>query len=216
MKRKKVLFAAFWGLLFATALFVWYRSGISLTEVPNLLHRQMEAFGLLKSALLYIVLYTVRPLILFPATLLTISSGLIFGPWLGILFTIIGENASANLAFMIARWLGRDWIKTHEHGVFIKWEKRIEEKGLITVLIMRLIYLPFDAVNYGCGLTSMKQFDFFIGTLIGILPGLISFVLFGGTASAGQEQRFFIFGSALFFFFLGLIIARLLHNKRHA
>ena len=212
--KKKIILASLWLSFFFAALFLWFKSDIKLHEMPDHLHRWMNDFGLIKSAAIYIVLYTIRPLILFPATLLTIASGLIFGPWLGILFTIIGENASANFAFSVARWFGRDWIKDHEHGAILKWEEKIRENGLITVLIMRLIYLPFDAVNYGCGLTSMRHVDFFIGTLIGIMPALISFVLLGGIAATGVENRILVFGSALFFFFLGLIIAKMLHRQK--
>ena len=75
---------------------------------------------------------------------------------------------------------------------------------------MRLLYFPFDAVNYGCGLTSMRQRDFFIGTFLGILPALVSFVLLGGAGAAGVENRMLLFGSAVFFFVIGLIVAKLL------
>lgn len=211
--RKKIIFATLWFLLFTFAFYSWLQSDIPLKEIPTLLHLWMSDFGLIKSASIYIILYTVRPLILFPATLLTVASGLIFGPWLGILFTVIGENASANLAFSVARWFGRDWVKEHEHGALAKWEEKISENAIITVLIMRLIYLPFDAVNYGCGLTSMKHRDYFIGTFIGIIPGLVSFVLLGGTASATAENRWLVFGLALLFFFLGLVIARIIHRR---
>ena len=211
--RKKSIFALLWLALFLFSLFSWFQSNIRLSEIPDALHKWMSDFGLFKSAAIYITLYTIRPLILFPATLLTVASGLIFGPWLGILFTIIGENASANLAFCLSRWFGKDWVRQHEHGSILKWEEKLKEKGLLTVLIMRLIYLPFDAVNYGCGLTSTRQIDFFMGTFLGIIPGLVSFVLLGGTAASGVESRLLIFGSALFFFFLGLIIAKLLHKK---
>ena len=211
--RKKLILALLWLTLLLFSLFSWFQSDINLTEIPDALHKWMSDFGLFKSAAIYITLYTIRPLILFPATLLTIASGLIFGPWLGILFTIIGENASANLAFSVSRWFGKDWVSKHEHGSIIKWEEKLKENGLITVLIMRLIYLPFDAVNYGCGLTSVRHIDFFIGTFLGIIPGLVTFVLLGGTAASGVESRLFIFGSAIFFFFLGLIIAKVLHKK---
>jgi len=210
---KKILFAILWFSLFAFALYSWLRSEIPLIEIPNVLHLWMSNFGLIQSASIYIFLYTVRPLILFPATLLTVASGLIFGPWLGILFTIIGENASANLAFSVSRWFGRDWVKAHEHSGIVKWEAKVSENALVTVLIMRLIYLPFDAVNYGCGLTSMRHRDYFLGTFIGIIPGLVSFVLLGGTASATTENRLLVFGFAVGFFFLGLVIARLIHRK---
>ena len=81
---------------------LWARSGIALTAIPALLERWLRDFGFFRAAATYVVLYAVRPLLLFPATLLTVASGLIFGPWLGTLFTVVGENASANLAFALA------------------------------------------------------------------------------------------------------------------
>lgn len=208
----KPLFTIIWGLGIAAATVAWIRSGLAFREVPEFLDAWLSQFGLARAASVYILLYTVRPLVLFPATVLTIASGLVFGPWLGILFTIIGENASANVAFRIARWLGNHWIDRREQGRLQAWDAMIRENGLTSVLLMRLLYLPFDAVNYGCGLTSMRQRDFFIGTFLGILPGLVSFVLLGGAGSAGVENRTLLFGSALFFFFLGLLVARLLRR----
>ncbi len=215
-KVKKVL-AAIWLIIFLFALFSWWRSGTPLQQVPHLLESWLEQFGLLRAALIYVVFYTVRPLILFPASLLTIASGLIFGPLLGILFTVVGENASANFAFFLARWFGRDLVASHENegSLAAKWDTRLQQNGLVTVLIMRLLYLPFDLVNFVCGLTSMRQLDFAIGTFIGILPALISFVLFGGVAAASNENRMMTLGLAILFFFLGLVIARLFrqHEK---
>ena len=213
--RIKKILAAIWLFLFCFALFFWSRSGIPLQKIPYHLEAWLEQFGLLRAALIYVVFYTVRPLILFPASLLTIASGLIFGPLLGILFTIIGENASANFAFVLARWFGRDLVASHEQegSLAAKWDTRLRQSGLVTVLIMRLIYLPFDLVNFACGLTSMRQRDFAIGTFIGILPALISFVLFGGVAAASNENRMMTLGLAILFFFLGLVIARLFKKR---
>lgn len=208
----KTLFTIVWILGIAAACVAWVDSGLEFQEVPERLDAWLSQFGLARAALVYIVLYTVRPLVLFPATLLTVASGLLFGPWLGILFSIIGENASANVAFRIARWLGRSWVSEHEQDRLRVWDARIRDRALTSVLLMRLLYLPFDGVNYGCGLTSMRQRDFFIGTSLGIMPGLVSFVLLGGAGAAGVKNRMLLFGSALFFFLLGLLVARLLHR----
>lgn len=206
----KALFTGIWALALAAAVWGWIRSGLEFRYVPELLEAWLSQFGLGRAALIYIVLYTVRPLVLFPATLLTIASGMLFGPWLGILFTIIGENVSANFAFWIARWLGRSWVDDREEGRIRAWDGKIRENALTSVLLMRLLYFPFDAVNYGCGLTSMRQRDFFIGTFLGILPALVTFVLLGGAGAAGVENRILLFGSAVFFFVIGLIVAKLL------
>ncbi len=211
---KKRLFLCLWGLLLAAAAITWWRSGIRLEQVPECLHQTLEQVGLLRAALVYVVFYALRPLIFFPATLLTMSSGLLFGPWLGILLTIVGENASANFAFFLARRLGRDWIARHEGARLRDWEQHLCRHGFETVLVMRLIYLPFDLVNYGCGLTNMSQRDFFLGTFLGILPGLVGFVLLGGSVHSGENHPFTIFALSLLSLVLGLLLARWLRARR--
>lgn len=209
----KGVVALCWLALFVTAVSFWWASDVPLADTPELLHARLAEFGLWRAGLIYVVLYTVRPLILFPATLLTVASGLVFGPWVGIAFTIVGENASANFAFRLVRWLGRDFVGAHETGRLRAWDDRIRANALVSVLIMRLVYLPFDVVNYGCGLTAMRQRDFAIGTFIGIMPGLISFVLLGGSASPGTERPVAILLGSLVFFLLGLAIARRLRER---
>lgn len=213
MQKLKIIAISVWGVGFASLFILWLRSDILLTEVPDLLHSWLSQWGFFNAAIIYILLYTFRPLILFPAALLTIASGLIFGPWYGVLFTIIGENCSANLAFIMARWFGRDWVKGHERDNMRRWEEKLNENGLITVLIMRLIYLPFDAVNFGCGLTSIRQRDFALGTFIGIMPGLISFVLIGGSISSGVDNRILVISISAICFVIGFVIAHKI--KKH-
>lgn len=209
----KAAAALVWLALLVGAVTAWLRSGIVMAESPALISEWLAEFGVLRAGLIYVVLYTVRPLVLFPASVLTIASGLAFGPWLGIVFTIAGENASANLAFAVARWLGGDWMGARRLAVLHAWDLRIRENALTSVLLMRLVYLPFDAVNYGCGLTSMRQRDFAIGTFVGILPGLVSFVLLGGAAASGVEDRLLVLLAAIVFFLLGLAIARRLRGR---
>jgi len=209
----KIAFSVLWGGLLVAAAVVWLGSDVEIVEVPALVHDWLVQFGLARAGLLYVVLYTIRPLVFFPALVLTIASGMVFGPGLGILLTVIGENASANLAFSISRWLGRDWVSAHEHGRILVWDAKIRNNAIVSVLVMRLIYLPFDAVNYGCGLTAMRHRDFFIGTLIGIMPGLVSFVLLGGSGGVGVENRLALLVSAVFFFFLGLVVAHFLRRS---
>lgn len=208
----KLIFGSLWLCLFLLALFFWWRTQISLSEIPHLLTR-LHDVGLFKAALIYIVIYSVRPLILFPATLLTVASGLIFGPWLGTLFTIVGENASANLGFSLARWFGRNAVEKHLSGEVSRWDDKLKQNGVVAVLTMRLIMLPFDAVNFGCGLTAIRHRDYAVGTFIGILPSLIGFVLLGGIASSDVQNRTLVLSLSVFFMLLGFSIAHYLKRK---
>lgn len=209
----KLFFCSLWLCLFLLALTLWWRSGIALTEIPNLLEHWLDNLGLFNAALVYIVFYAVRPLVLFPATLLTVASGLIFGPWLGTLFTIIGENASANFGFALSRWLGRKTVASHLSEPLSNWDTRLQENGLVAVLSMRLIMLPFDAVNFACGLTAVRHRDYAVGTFIGILPSLIGFVLLGGIAAPGVQNRALVVCLSVLFMLFGFGIANILKRK---
>ena len=181
--------------------------------MPSLLQKWLDNVGLLNAAFIYIVLYAIRPLILFPATLLTVASGLIFGPWLGTLFTIIGENASANFGFSLVRWFVRESVASHSTLLISRWDEKLKQNGLVSVMTMRLIMLPFDAVNFSCGLTSIRHRDYAIGTFIGILPSLIGFVLLGGIVAPGVHNRTLVIILSALFMLIGFGIAHYLKRR---
>jgi uncharacterized membrane protein YdjX (TVP38/TMEM64 family) len=129
--------------------------------------------------LLYILLYTLRPLLFFPATILTLLGGFLFGP-IGILYTILGSNASAMVAYALGRYFGKDALDSNDKtGVIQAYTYRMRANSFETVLIMRLIFLPYDLVNYAAGFLKINWRAFLLATAIGSLPGTISFVLFG-------------------------------------
>ena len=212
----KLIFGSLWLSLFIFVLIVWWRSQVALTDIPQLLEQWLNEVGLLKAALIYIVIYAVRPLILFPATLLTVASGLIFGPWLGTLFTVVGENASANIGFSLVRWFGRKTVETYSTEWLTCWDEKLKKNGVVAVMTMRLLMLPFDGVNFGCGLTAIRHRDYAVGTFIGILPSLIGFVLLGGVAASGVQNRILVLGLSVFFMLLGFGIAHYLRLRERA
>jgi len=211
----KLIFGGLWLSLLLLALIGWWRSAIALSDVPMLLHDWLHETGVLKAGLIYIAIYAVRPLVLFPATFLTVASGLIFGPWIGTLFTIVGENSSANLAFTVARWLGRDSVASHSTALIRNWDTKLEQNGFLAVLTMRLVMLPFDAVNFGCGLTAIRHRDYALGTFIGILPSLIGFVLLGGIVAPDVQNRTLVVVLSVIFMLAGFGLAHHLKRKSH-
>lgn len=137
--------------------------------------------------LLYILIYAGRPLLFFPATILTLLGGFLFGP-LGILYTIVGSNASAMVTFGIGWFLGEDVLQDEEKsGVIQKYTRRMRENSFETVLIMRLIFLPYDLVNYVSGFLKINWKAFLLATAVGSVPGTISFVLLGASFGTLDE-----------------------------
>ncbi|MFK7918426.1 MAG: TVP38/TMEM64 family protein [Ilumatobacter sp.] len=136
--------------------------------------------------LAYLGVYLVRPIVLFPASILTIMGGVLFGPVVGVIVVVVAANTSAMIAFGVGRLLGKapgsdgDGDDTGESFV-ARWSNRLRENSFETVFVMRLLFLPYDLVNYVCGALRIKWTSFLLATALGSLPGTISFVLLGAS-----------------------------------
>ena len=120
----------------------------------------------------YIAAYIMIGLFLLPgATFLSFAAGLIFGPALGVGIVVIGSTFGAALAFLVSRYLLRDWVE-EKFGKKVRGiNDNLCEKPLNSVLFFRLIPLfPFFAVNIGFALSQVPLKFFFLGTMFGKLP----------------------------------------------
>lgn len=132
--------------------------------------------------LVYIALYAVRPLILFPSTVLTLAGGFVFGPILGILYTLIASNTSATVAYVIGGYFGEGLLKDDGSDNWIqRYARRMRARSFDTVMVMRFIFLPFDAVSYLAGLLRIHYLPFILATALGSIPGTVAFVGFGAS-----------------------------------
>ena len=178
----KLVALIFWGTLIYS--FQHYRITNELSYSDMLLSLYNFFTMSMWGPIIYIALYTVRPLILFPATLLTALSGAIFGFWWGVIYTIIGENLSANFAYWIGRFFGQGLrLEDSFLGSSINW---LRTRPFEAVLFMRLFYVPFDLANYGSGVLKVGWPSYALATLIGIMPGLTTFVALGAAIDVNE------------------------------
>lgn len=167
----------------------------------------------------FVVVYALRPLLVFPASLLTVAGGLLFGPVVGIVATVVGANASAMVAYWLARWLGFDVLAQTgaDDGVLGRWAGRMRTESFLTVLVMRLVFLPYDLVNYGAGVLRIRPGAFLAATAIGSLPGTISFTLAGasieslGDGPSGVDP--WVVSASAVLFAASVLIARLVKRS---
>jgi uncharacterized membrane protein YdjX (TVP38/TMEM64 family) len=144
---------------------------------------------------LYVVIYALRPFLLFSATLLTIAGGFLFGPVWGVVYTVIAANTSATVAFAIGHFFGRGLLdEAQAEGLVQRYAQRLREHSFETVLIMRFIYLPYDLVSILSGLLRIRYLPFILATILGSIPGTIAFVLLGAAASPQEIEQFFLTG----------------------
>ncbi len=128
----------------------------------------------------YVLLYMLRPAIFFPATLLTLAGGYLYGPIFGTLIVVVASNLSAMVAYFIGRFFGAGIVaNASDRGVLQRYAKRMRQNSFETVLVMRFIFLPYDLVSYFSGFLRVRWQGFLLATALGSIPGTISFVLFG-------------------------------------
>lgn len=181
--KQRLRFAAlgFWALVLVGWLIWSSRSGLtSLAAVQILIDL---ARGSVWGPILYIGAYALRPFLFFPATLLSIAGGYVFGPVWGLAYTLIAANASAVVAYLTGRWFGSSLIP--DVGPLTPYTGRLRRNGFETVLILRLLLAPYDLVGFVSGLLAVPPGGFLLATALGILPGSLAFVSFGAAIQGG-------------------------------
>lgn len=144
----------------------------------NALQDWIESFPPALAPLVYIAIYIVGTILLIPGTILSFVGALLFGAYLGTLYTWIGATIGATLAFLVAKSLGRDFVDQLLGGRFAEFERRLEKHGFTSLLILRLLpWFPFNGINFGSGLTRIRLRDYVLATAIGILPGTFVYQL---------------------------------------
>lgn len=128
---------------------------------------------------LFILLYTLRPLILFPASIMTLTSVFVFGLYGGFFVSYVGEMLSACVAFFIGKYFGNSLHITPKINT-TKVGKYFTDNPFLSVLMLRIVpVFPFDFVNYASGIMKVPFYPYITASLIGVLPGLLSYVFLG-------------------------------------
>lgn len=153
--------------------------GIFENCTPQGMKDYIGSFGML-APVIYIAMFTIVPLTLFPDAVLAVAGGMIFGLTLGTFYTIIGAVCGGTLSFFISRVFGRGLVEKLIKGKGEWFEAGIEKRGFLFILMLRLIPLvPFDVISYGAGLSKIRYKDFVLATSIGIIPGVWVYVNLG-------------------------------------
>jgi uncharacterized membrane protein YdjX (TVP38/TMEM64 family) len=137
--------------------------------------------------LLFILVYVLATVLFFPASILTIGAGFIFGVLLGTAIVSIAATVGAALAFLIARYLARNQIERRvaNNPRFKRIDRAIGERGAKLVFLLRLSPLiPFNLSNYFYGLTAVKFWSYILASWIGMLPGTLLYVYLGAAGKA--------------------------------
>ncbi|MGG6265280.1 TVP38/TMEM64 family protein [Leptolyngbya sp. AN03gr2] len=135
-------------------------------------------------AIAFIALYTFAAVFFIPGTILTLGAGAVYGIFLGSVYVFVGATCGAIAAFLVGRYLARDWVtrKIEGNSKFKAIDEAVSKEGLKVVLLTRLSpAFPFTLLNYAYGLTRVALKDYAIGCF-GMIPGILMYVYIGSLA----------------------------------
>jgi uncharacterized membrane protein YdjX (TVP38/TMEM64 family) len=133
----------------------------------------------------FIAFYAVATVLFVPGSLLTLGAGAIFGVVKGTIAVSVGATLGATAAFLIGRYLARDWAarKIAGNPKFAAIDKAVGDEGWKIVGLTRLSPIfPFTVLNYVYGVTRVSLRDYVLATWLGILPGTMAYVYAGSLA----------------------------------
>lgn len=172
---------------------------------PAALRDFIRSFGNL-AILVYIIAYALNTIsILPPIAPLSLTAGFAFGAVWGALYLMLGAMIGTSATFMISRYFGRSLIDKILRGKLKRLDEKLSERGFMTVLFFRVIPLvPYEVLNYASGLSSIKFRDYFLATILGLIPGVVIAAFFGG--SLGEIKEFKDIFTPKFIIAVGLMI----------
>ena len=150
-----------------------------LMDVTSLVASLEEVASGPMALLMTVAGFLIGGLLVMPVMVLIAVTILAFGPWWGFWYALIGMTASALLTFGIGRLLGRR-LMDHLSGSWVhRISRTLAKKGLLTVVTLRMLPVaPFSILNAVAGASHIRARDFFLGTVLGELPGLLGLALF--------------------------------------
>ena len=111
-----------------------------------------------------------------------------FGPLQGFLFSVVATLISASVNFLLARYVGAEWLRNRGWQGIGSLTEMVGRNGFMAALMVRIIpSAPFIVVNMGLGLTHTPYAAFIAGTAIGILPKTALIALLGKVVERASQ-----------------------------
>lgn len=125
------------------------------------------------------VAFVVLGLAMVPVIALVGATGVAFGPLLGPVYAMAGCLASASAGYAIGRWMGLERVNKIGGDRIARVSRLLKRNGTFAVFLVRKVPAPFTFVNIIIGASTVRFWDFIIGTVLGMGALVIGLAGFG-------------------------------------
>jgi uncharacterized membrane protein YdjX (TVP38/TMEM64 family) len=221
----KVVALVFWLAIIITVVIYYQRSGFESPRALGAdLAERLSVFiaGTWYGPLIYIFVYFLRPVILFPASVLTILAGNLYGLWWGMFWGLIAGTVSSIIPFYAGKWVfarSDEPAPGDDVNRLQKFAGVLRDNPFETVLTMRLLFLPYDPVSIFAGSLGVPFWKFFLPTLLGNVVGSLPYIALGASVqgnpfTADAEFNPWIFVLALVMLVLSIGFSQLIKRRK--
>lgn len=204
IKMKHIVFVGIVFFYFILAHLFHFENFVS----PDYVRKYVDSFGIW-SPVVFVALYILCSLLFVPSTPFILASGVLFGPFRGFIYVMIGSLVVAFISFYAVRFFGegavRKILKDNYKDLY-KYDKKIQKRGVWSVFLLRLLPVPFMVMNVALGLTQIRTSHYMVGTMLGIIPTSFLFVFLG--ESFIQLNVYYAIVISILFILISMIIYR--------
>ncbi len=149
-----------------------------------------------------------------PSAPIAVAAGAAFGHLWGTIYVILGAEAGALAAFIVARLFGYEILsRWFGDRLSVGWlGSQNTLMGL--VFVSRLLpFLSFDLISYAAGLTALSFWRFALATVAGIIPASFLLAHFGKEMATGEARSVMMAVGALGAITLVPLLVKLLRDR---
>lgn len=152
----------------------------------------------------FVAAYALTVVLLLPGTLGTVTAGAVFGFPVGAAAALAGATIGSTCAFIISRAMGRDGAQSLFGSRLSNIDDFIGRNDFTSILVLRLMpIVPFNLLNYGSGLTSVRLSRYVLASVIGMAPATLLATGLGAQADNPTGITFLVLLGTLLFVLVG-------------
>lgn len=141
----------------------------------------------------FVATYALTVVLLLPGTLGTVTAGAVFGFPVGAAAALAGATIGSTCAFIISRAMGRDGAQSLFGSRLSNIDDFIGRNDFTSILVLRLMpIVPFNLLNYGSGLTSVRLSRYVLASVIGMAPATLLATGLGAQADNPRGITFLV------------------------
>jgi uncharacterized membrane protein YdjX (TVP38/TMEM64 family) len=142
------------------------------------------------------------------------ATAVAFGAWPGALYAILGALISAVSTYLLGWWLGPDLLR-HTFGPRLnRINQSLQDRGILAMTVARMMPIaPFTVVNLAAGGLRIRPLDFVLGTILGLMPGVVVMSVLGDRVITLVREPNLLNLSLLALLFVGSILLAILVQR---